>query len=91
MIGSKKLHKALVNFGVVKLIEVEIIALLSAFIDVLLFIFVIFKIANKRNLNSVIISACKDKKELESYISCLDTNNLKEFKSFDIIYEINPL
>ena len=50
-----------------------------------------FKIANKRNLNSVIISACKDKKELESYISCLDTNNLKEFKSFDIIYEINPL
>ena len=50
-----------------------------------------FKIANKRNLNPVIISACKDKKELEYYISCLDTNNLKEFKSFDIIYEINPL
>lgn len=50
-----------------------------------------FKVANKRNLNPVIISACKDKQELESYISCLDTNNLKNFKSFDIIYEINPL
>lgn len=50
-----------------------------------------FKVANKKNLNPVIISACKDKNELDSYISCLDTNNLKDFKSFDIIYEINPL
>ncbi len=50
-----------------------------------------FKVANKRNLNPVIISACKSKKDLENYISCLDTNNLKDFKSFDIIYEINPL
>lgn len=50
-----------------------------------------FKVANKRNLNPVIISACKSKKDLENYISCLEANNLKEFKSFDIIYEVNPL
>ena len=50
-----------------------------------------FKLANKRNLNPVIISACKNKIDLENYISCLDTNNLNNFKSFDIIYEINPL
>lgn len=50
-----------------------------------------FKVANRRNLNPVIISACKSKNDLENYISCLDKNNLKDFKSFDIIYEINPL
>lgn len=50
-----------------------------------------FKVANKRNLNPIIISACKNKNELESYISCLDTNNLNKFNFFDIIYEVNPL
>ena len=50
-----------------------------------------FKIANKRNLNPIIISACKNKEELDTYLSCLDKNTLTDFKSFDIIYEINPL
>ena len=50
-----------------------------------------FKVAGIKNLNPVIISACKNKQELDSYISCLDTNKLKDFKSFDIIYEITPL
>ena len=30
----------------------------------------------------MIISACKSKNDLENYISCLDKNNLKDFKKF---------
>lgn len=50
-----------------------------------------FKIATKRNLNPVIIAACKSKFELESYVYYLDSNNLNNFRFFDIIYEVNPL
>ncbi len=50
-----------------------------------------FKIAAKRNLNPVIIASCKSKFELESYIYYLDSNNLNNFRFFDIIYEVNPL
>lgn len=50
-----------------------------------------FKIATKRNLNPVIIAACKNKFELESYVYYLDSNNLNNFRFFDIIYEVNPL
>lgn len=50
-----------------------------------------FKIAAKRNLNPVIIASCKNKFELESYVYYLDSNNLNNFRFFDIIYEVNPL
>lgn len=50
-----------------------------------------FRISTKRNLNPVIIAACKTKFELESYIYYLDSNNLNNFKFFNIIYEVNPL
>lgn len=49
------------------------------------------KISAKRNLNPVIIASCKSKFELESYIYYLDSNNLNNFRFFDIIYEVNPL
>ena len=50
-----------------------------------------FEIASKKNLNPVVIAACKNKFELESYIYYLESNNLIDFKFFDIIYEVNPL
>lgn len=50
-----------------------------------------FKIAAKKNLNPVIIASCQNKYELESYVYYLDSNNLNNFRFFDIIYEVNPL
>lgn len=50
-----------------------------------------FKITGKRNLNPTIIASCKNKFELDSYIYYLDSNNLNNFRFFDIIYEVNPL
>ena len=49
------------------------------------------KVSRKRNLNPVIIASCKSKFELESYIYYLDSNNLNNFRFFDIVYEVNPL
>lgn len=49
------------------------------------------KIATKKSLNPVIIAACRSKYELESYVYYLDSNNLNNFRFFDIIYEVNPL
>lgn len=42
-------------------------------------------------LNPAIIAACNSKKELDSYLKCLEQNKLDEFKSFDIKYELNLL
>lgn len=49
------------------------------------------KLLTKRNLNSVIIRACKTKKQLDTYLNCLDSNTLHYFDYFKIIYEVNPL
>ena len=49
------------------------------------------KLSGKTNLSPAIIAACKSSSELDRYISCLDGNKLNAFKSFNIIYEINPL
>lgn len=48
-------------------------------------------IARRYNLNPAVIAACKSQNELESYLYYLDSNNLKRFNFFNIIYEINPL
>ena len=49
------------------------------------------KLSGKSNLSPAIIAACKSSSELDRYINCLDENKLNTFKSFNIIYEINPL
>ena len=49
------------------------------------------KLTNKSNLSPAIIAACKNSTDLQNYLQCLNSNNLKDFKAFNIIYEINPL
>ena len=46
---------------------------------------------NKNNLNPAIIASCKTQHELDSYLYYLDSDNLNNFKFFDIIYEVNPM
>lgn len=48
-------------------------------------------LAKKSNLNPAIIAACKSLTELESYLYYLDSDNLKRFKFFNIIYQVNPV
>lgn len=50
-----------------------------------------FKLIGKYNLNPAIIAACKTEHQLDSYLYYLNSNNLDKFKTFKIIYEINPL
>lgn len=50
-----------------------------------------FRLLNKNNLNPAIIASCKTQHELDSYLYYLDSDNLNNFKFFDIIYEINPM
>lgn len=50
-----------------------------------------FKLLSKRNLNPAIISACKTKRQLDTYLNCLNSNTLNYFDYFKIIYEVNPL
>ena len=42
-------------------------------------------------LNPVIIAACKTQEQLENYMSCLEKNNLDNFKDFKIKFEVSPL
>lgn len=42
-------------------------------------------------LNPVIIAACKTQEQLENYMSCLEKNNLDDFKDFEIKFEVNPI
>ena len=46
-------------------------------------------VSKRNNLNPAIIAACKSLNELETYLYYLDSNNLKRFKFFNIIYEVN--
>lgn len=50
-----------------------------------------FRLLNKNNLNPAIIASCKTQHELDSYLYYLDSDNLNNFKFFDIIYEVNPI
>ena len=42
------------------------------------------------SLNPAIITACKSLNELDSYLDCMDSNQLDKFKCFDIKYEALP-
>lgn len=44
----------------------------------------------KYELNPIIIAACKNLDELDIYLDCLDSNELYEFKCFDIKFEVLP-
>lgn len=50
-----------------------------------------FRLLKKSNLNPAIIASCKTQHELDSYIYYLDSNNLHNFKFFNVIYEVNPM
>ena len=49
------------------------------------------KLTNKAELSPAVIAACKNKRDLDIYLNCLDKNRLSDFKAFNIIYEVNPL
>ena len=44
----------------------------------------------KFDLNPAIITACKNIDELDIYLSCLDDDEIDNFKCFDIVYECFP-
>ena len=44
----------------------------------------------KYELNPIIISACRNLDELDIYLDCLDSNDLDDFKCFDIRFEVMP-
>ena len=48
------------------------------------------KVSFKNDLNPAIIAACKNKKQLNNYILCLNDKKPEEFKDFQIIYDMNP-
>ena len=50
-----------------------------------------FELLGKYNLNPAIIAACKTEEQLDTYLYYLNSNKLKKFNLFNIIYEINPL
>lgn len=41
-------------------------------------------------LHPAIITACKNIKELDIYLACLEYNELKSFKYFNIVFELSP-
>lgn len=43
------------------------------------------------DLNPTIIAACKTQEQLENYLTCLENNELDNFKDFEIKFEISPL
>lgn len=52
---------------------------------------VALKISKMDNLNPAIIAACKTEYDLNNYLYHLSKNEVKNFKMFNIIYDINPL
>ena len=48
------------------------------------------KIMFRSEINVCIVTAVKNKKQLDDYIECLEKNKLEEYTHFKIIYEINP-
>lgn len=43
------------------------------------------------NLHPAIISACRNLKELDVYLDCLDDNELEKFSCFKIVYRAVPM
>ena len=41
-------------------------------------------------LNPIIIAACRNLDELDIYLDCLETNQLYDFKCFEIKFEVLP-
>lgn len=44
----------------------------------------------KYDLNPIIIAACRNLDELDIYLDCLESNELFEFKCFEIKFEVTP-
>lgn len=49
-----------------------------------------FELMFQSNLNPAIIAACKNLKELDIYLDCLDDNELDKFSCFNIVYNVTP-
>lgn len=45
----------------------------------------------KYDLNPIIIAACRNLDELDIYLDCLESNELYDFKCFDIQFEVCPV
>lgn len=45
----------------------------------------------RSDINPTIIAAVKSQQQLETYIQCLESNQLENFKYFTIIFEVNPI
>lgn len=52
---------------------------------------VAFEISLNHKLHPAIITACKNIDELDIYLSCLEYNELEDFKFFNINYEFAPI
>lgn len=50
-----------------------------------------FELAFNSNLHPAIITACKNLKELDIYLACLEFNELDDFRYFKILFEIPPV
>lgn len=49
-----------------------------------------FELMFNYKLNPVIIAACRNLKELDIYLDCLEENELYDFKCFNIKFEVTP-
>ena len=49
-----------------------------------------FELTFNYSLHPAIISACKTVDELDIYLSCLDYDELEDFKFFKIVYDVLP-
>lgn len=49
-----------------------------------------FELMFQSNLNPAVIAACKNLKELDIYLDCLDDNELDKFSCFNIVYNMPP-
>ena len=49
-----------------------------------------FELMFKYDLNPIIISACRNLKELDIYLDCLEENELFDFRCFNIKFEVAP-
>lgn len=49
-----------------------------------------FELMFQSNLNPAVIAACKNLKELDIYLDCLDDNELDKFSCFNIVYNVPP-
>lgn len=50
-----------------------------------------FELMKKREINPIIITACRNLEELDYYLDCLDANSLDKFDCFDIQIKITPM